>query len=296
MDDVIIVGGSFAGLAAATQLGRARRKVTVLDTNLPRNRFAAAAHGVLGHDGTSPMALRALAREQLEKYTSVRILPIGAATLSGAIDNFSVTTQDGQTLTSRRVILAYGVNDTLPAIEGMAECWGKTAIHCPYCHAFEFSDQRLGVFYGSEGALHVSHLLQDWSGDITLFTNGNDLPEDAKASLDRSGVKIVTQAVAALDHDNGELRSVRLADGSGIGLDALLVPPRVTPQSDIAQQIGCAHQDGMLGPFITVDERQQTTIPGIFAAGDAARQMHNLTFATADGVMAGVSAHQSLLS
>ena len=131
MDDVIIIGGSFAGLAGALQLGRARRKVTVLDTGLPRNRYAAHSHGLLGHDHKPPGDILAAARQQLERYPTVRLLNVRADSMSGMVDDFSVLTDDGETLKARRLLLTYGVADQFPAIAGFAECWGKSIVPCP---------------------------------------------------------------------------------------------------------------------------------------------------------------------
>ena len=145
MDDVIIIGGSFAGLTAASHLVRARRTVTILDTGKPRNRFAAAAHNVLGYDGVSPLIIREKALTDLLAYPTVKNVQAEAVGIGGALDDFVVRTADGASLNARRIILAYGVVDQLPDIAGFSECWGKTAIHCPYCHGYEVARRPLGI-------------------------------------------------------------------------------------------------------------------------------------------------------
>ena len=141
MNDVLIIGGSFAGLAAALQLGRARRKVTVLDTGLPRNRFADHSHGLLGHDHKPPLEILAEARQQLARYPTVRLVTARAESISGAIDDFSVLTGDGESLRARRLILSYGVADQMPDVPGFAESWGTSIVPCPYCDGFEVAGQ-----------------------------------------------------------------------------------------------------------------------------------------------------------
>ncbi|MFD2578341.1 FAD-dependent oxidoreductase [Novosphingobium colocasiae] len=144
MDDVIIIGGSFAGLAAALQLGRARRKVTVLDTGLPRNRFAGRSHGMLGHDHKPPLDILTEARQQLARYPAIRLVNARADSISGSIDKF-VVTAEGETLGARRLILSYGIVDQMPDVPGFAESWGTSIVPCPYCDGFEVADQHWGA-------------------------------------------------------------------------------------------------------------------------------------------------------
>lgn len=163
MNDVIIIGGSFAGLAAALQLGRARRKVTVLDTGLPRNRFAGRSHGVLGHDHKPPSDILAEARQQLARYPTIQLVNARAESVSGAIDDFSVLTGEGETLRARRLILSYGVADQMPAVPGFAEGWGTSIIPCPYCDGFEVADQHWGlVWFRPQSHIQVK-LFQHWT-------------------------------------------------------------------------------------------------------------------------------------
>src|SRR5688572_13776020 len=157
MNDVIIIGGSFAGLAAALQLGRARRKVTVLDTGLPRNRFAGHSHGLLGHDHKPPLDILAEARQQLARYPTIRLVSARADSISGAIDDFSVLTADGEGLRARRLILSYGVVDQMPDVPGFAEGWGTSIVPCPYCDGFEVAGQHWGlVWSGPQSHNHRS--------------------------------------------------------------------------------------------------------------------------------------------
>ena len=181
MDDVIIIGGSFAGLAGALQLGRARRKVTVLDTGLPRNRFAGHSHGLLGHDHKPPLDILAEARQQLARYPTIRLVNARADSVSGAIDDFSVLTGDGESLGARRLILSYGVADQMPDVPGFAEGWGTSIVPCPYCDGFKVAGQHWGLVWSGPQSHNSVRLFHDWTDTLTLFADGHDIPPDIRA-------------------------------------------------------------------------------------------------------------------
>ena len=291
--DVIVIGGSFAGLSAALQLARARRRVLLIDAGEPRNRFATAAHGFLGQDGVAPHVIRATARAQLAAYPTVRFHQGLATQAEASLEGFGVTCADGSTHHAARLILATGVRDELPAVPGIGERWGRTVLHCPYCHGYELQGAPVGVLAGHEKSAHQAALLPDW-GPTTYFTQGAFEPDDEQAALLAArGVTIERTPVVALLGEAPALTGVRLADGRVVSLGGLFVAPRTDP-GPLARQLGCAVDDGMTGPLIRVDAMQQTTVPGVYAAGDAATAMHNATFASAAGVMAGVATHQSL--
>ena len=178
MNDVIIIGGSFAGLAAALQLGRARRKVTVLDTGRQRNRFAARSHGVLGHDHKPPQDILAEARQQLARYPTIKLVNARAESVSGTIDDFCVVTDDNESLRARRLILSYGVADQMPDIPGFAESWGTSIIPCPYCDGFEVADQHWGLIWSGVQSHNQVRLFHDWTNRLTVFGNGHDISLD----------------------------------------------------------------------------------------------------------------------
>lgn len=294
--DVIVVGGSFAGLSAAMQLARARRRVLVIDSGLPRNRFADAAHGFLGQDGKAPAAILQQATCQLTAYPTVEIIHGEAREARRDVDGaFTVKISDGRTARARRLVLATGVADTLPDVPGLKTRWGATVLHCPYCHGYEVRDRPLGVLANHPMAAHQAAMIPDW-GPTTLFTQGRFEPDaEQLAHLVARGVAVEREPVVELLGDAPSLDAVRLADGRVMTVNALFVAPETRMASPLAQQLGCAFDDGMLGPVIRVDDWKATTIPGVFAAGDAARAMHNATLASADGVLAGVAAHQSLM-
>jgi thioredoxin reductase len=295
--DVIVVGGSFAGLAAAIQLGRARRGVLVVDSGKPRNRFAHASHGFLGQDGRPPAEILDTFRAQVLAYPTVGFRAGEAANAAQAGNgDFEVALSSGETLRSRRLVLATGVADELPPVPGLRERWGGTVLHCPYCHGYEVGDRRLGVLATSEMSAHQALLLPDWSADVTLFTNGVFEPDaERRAALAARGVRIVEGEVEALVGALPGLDGVRLRDGRVVEIDALFTGSRTRMASPLAERLGCAFDDGPFGPIVRTDARKETTVPGVYCAGDAARVPHNATWAAADGATAGVMAHQSLV-
>lgn len=293
--DVAVVGGSFAGLSAALQLSLGRRRVVVIDAGLARNRFTGVTHGMLGHDGRSPAEIRRLGREQLLAYPTSSMVEDTVASASGANDDFRLALSGGGEITARRIILAVGVTDTLPDIDGLVAGWGTSVIHCPYCHGYEYRDQRLGVLASMPMSVHQATLVRDWSDNVTLFANGVDLSDDDRAALDRRGVRIVEPPVASVAHRDGHLEAVCLADGSSVPLDALFVAPKTAPTGTLHVDLGCRVADGPMGPYIEVDDRRATSVPGVCAAGDAARVMAAAALAASDGTMAGSMAHMSLL-
>ena len=295
MYDAIVVGASFAGLSAAMQLARARRKLLVIDAGAPRNRFAEAAHGFLGQDGVAPATIMRTGLNQLSAYPSVEFADGLATRAWGEIDAFRVELDDGAPLAARRLILATGVRDALPDLPGLAERWGMSVLHCPYCHGYEMNRGPLGLLGGDPALALKAGLIAEW-GPTTLFLQGRAAPDaETAAKLAARGVAIEAAPIAQLIGEAPRLSAARLADGREIALAGLFVAPRTRPASPLAEQLGCAFEDGMSGPYVRVDDRQQTSIPGVYAAGDLAMQMHNGTLASAAGAMAGFGAHQSLV-
>lgn len=294
--DVVVVGGSFAGMAAAMQLARARRRVLVVDAGRPRNRFAPASHGFLGQDGRAPAAIIATARDELRAYPTAAIRADEATHARATGDGFELALASGSTITARRLVLATGVADDLPEIPGLRERWGVSVLHCPYCHGYEVADRRFGVLAVGETAVHQALLVTEWSADVTLFTSGVARPDaEQRAALAARGVRIEERPVAELVGDAVELSGVRMEDGAVIPIEALFIQLRTRMASPLAEQLGCAFEDGPFGPMIRTDARKLTTVPGVFAAGDTTRVPPNATLAAAEGVMAGFGAHQSLV-
>lgn len=289
--DVIVVGGSYAGMSAALQLLRARRSVLVIDGGQRRNRFASHSHGFLGQDGADPGAIAQSARGQLEAYPSLTWIDGQARALAGERDRFLVSLLDGSSHRGRRVILAIGVSDRLPPIEGLAERWGASIFHCPYCHGYELDRGRVGVIATGPMSTHQAELLTEW-GDVTFFTNGVvELDQPARARLRARGVTIEETTI---DRITGVAQIV-LSDGRGSDFAGLFVAPRCEPSGPLAVSVGCALDETPMGLQIRTDAAKHTSVPGVFACGDVARVPHSVSLAVADGAWAGAQVHRSLV-
>lgn len=292
MFDAIIVGGSYAGQSAALQLARARRNILVIDEGRRRNRFAAHSHGFLGQDGSDPAEIAAKARVQLLAYPNVTWLVDRAESAERLEDGFALTDTNGVTHKARTVVLATGIKDGLPDIPGLAERWGSAVFHCPYCHGYELNSGRIGVLAVSEISMHHALMLPDW-GTTTFFINEAFEPTDEQlAQLAARGVAVERGSIRALE---GDPVDVMLEDGRRIPLDGLFTATATEISSPIASQLGCDLADGPTGRFIKTDEMKATSIPGVFACGDAARAAGNVAMAVGDGAMAGAATHRKLM-
>lgn len=292
MFEVIIVGGSYAGISAGMQLARAHRKVLVIDAGNRRNRFAEHSHGFLGQDGRSPAVIVQEAREQLLAYPTVQWMVQSAVSAETLGNGFVVTTADGMQHSGRRLILAGGVTDELPAIAGLQERWGRSVFHCPYCHGYELGGGPIGVLAASPLAMHHAMMLPDW-GPTTLLLNGAFTPDDDQlAQLQRRGVRVEQEAVVAVA---GERADITLASGRVIEFAGLFTQPRTRMASTLPEELGCAFEDGPLGRFIKVDAMRETSVPGVFACGDASVAAGNVAIAVGDGARTGGAVHHSLI-
>lgn len=294
MFDTIIIGGSYSGMAAALQLARARRKIAVIDAGSRRNRFASRSHGFLSRDGQSPAGIAHEARGQLLAYPTVTWIEGEALEASGSSDDFRVALSAGEPVRGRRLILAHGVRDELPDLPGLAGLWGRHAFHCPYCHGYELDGDRIGVLGVGPLSMHQALMLPDW-GPTTFFTNGALQPNEQELrQLAARGTAIEPAKVLGAEEAGGGV-ALRLADGRAVELAGLFVATKLHLSSPLAQALGCAVDHGPMGETIRTNEMKETTVPGVFACGDAARPAGNLSFAVADGVMAGAAAHRTLM-
>jgi thioredoxin reductase len=296
MDDVIIIGGSFAGLAAALQLGRARRKVTVLDTGRPRNRFAGHSHGMLGHDHKPPLDILAEARQQLTRYPTIQLVNARAESVSGAIDDFRIVTDDNESLGARRLILSYGVVDQMPDVPGFAESWGTSIVPCPYCDGFEVAGQHWGLVWSGPQSMNQARLFHDWTDRLTVLADGHDISSDIRADLARRKIPVVDGRITGIAHHGDHNAVVMLDAGSKVSVDILFAHPRNKPSASLHESLGLATVDTPLGVVLKVDERRETSMPGIYAAGDLTNPLlPSVTTASWQGAMAGIFAQQSML-
>ncbi|WP_375287097.1 NAD(P)/FAD-dependent oxidoreductase [Sphingomonas sp.] len=289
--DIAVIGGSYAGLSAAIYAARGRRSVAVIDAGRPRNRFSPESHGFFGQDGATGAAMLARARADLARYPAVELIA-GTATAATADDGlFMVSVADRAPIRVAKLILATGINDILPDVPGLAERWGVGVLHCPYCHGYEHAGRPLGVLGQSEGALHHARLIANW-GPTTLFLDAGIAADDATlAGLRETGVRVERERIVELHGSGRELSSIELASGEHVPAVALFVMPGLQLASPIAEHLGCELVDAPTGRIVKVDGAMRTSVPSVYACGDAARAFGNAMLAAADGVIAGGSAN-----
>lgn len=290
MHDVIIIGAGPAGLSAALVLARCRRKIVLIDHGHGRNRFARKMNGFLTRDGVSPAEFRELARRDLSKY-EIRCIDEEVVHACPEGDGFLVTLKSGEKLRSRKVLLATGVSDLLPRLDGFMECYGKSVHHCPYCDGYEHRDQRIATYGKGNAAIGIALTLRTWSANITACLDGKEADSAHIALAQKNGIAVRHERVARLEHEKGALRTVHFAQGEPLGADALFFNTGQVQRSGLPKLLNCAFDED--GGVRTAD-RQQTTIPGLFLAGDADKEVQFVIVAAAQGATAAVGINREL--
>lgn len=292
--DAIVIGGSYSGLAAAMGLGRALRKVLVIDSGLPSNRFTAEAHNFLTHDGSSPGEILRAAREQIRRYQTVTFLNGVAVAARLERDTFHVTIENGETHLASKLVLATGIIDQLPGISGLAECWGKSVLHCPYCHGYEVRGAKTAILGNGDYALEFSSLISNWTFDLTLLTNGQStLTVDQASKIASQNIKIIENDIESIHHVDGYVDRILFNDRPPILIDAIYTKPRLQQHSNLASMLGCEMSDE---GYIKVDGAQRTTIPGVYACGDNSSKMRTLANAISMGTTTAISLNKELVA
>lgn len=290
--DVAIVGGGPAGLACALTLGRAGRRVALFDDDRPRNAPVRHSQGLLTRDGAAPSELRALGREEVLRYgVHVRGASVEAVDrLDG--EGFRITPAGGDPLTARFLVLATGVADVLPQIDGLEACWGITAIHCPYCHGHEWRD-RPTVVLGGAAEASLAELLTGWSEDVTLVATPGDLTADVRAGAEAHGVRIVEGNAVRLVHTGGVVEAVELADGTRLPASVVYLQPSQRQRAPFAEQLGAPVQNG--AACIVADDDGRVALPGVFVCGDASSGTQNLAASIHEGTRVGMAVNHELV-
>lgn len=290
MYDVIIVGAGPAGLSAALILGRIRRRVLVVDSRKPRNAPSAASHSFFTQDGTPPLELLRLGREQLRPY-GVEVIDAEVTDAFQDEGGFTAVLGDGSRRSARRILLATGVADPLPDIEGLRELWGKSVVHCAYCHGWEVRDQPLAVYANGGSAAEIVALVRCVSPDVVLCTDGPADLDGERELLDRNGVPVREERIVRVEGKDGQLERIVFADGTDLPRHALFLPTLPRQHSLLAERLGC--EMTALG-LVSVNADGLTTVPGVYAAGDLALRRHQVVVASADGAIAGIAINHDL--
>jgi thioredoxin reductase len=290
--DVVVIGGGAAGLSAALVLSRARRTVLVVDGGTPRNGPAAHLHGFLSRDGLPPSELLAVGRDEVTGY--------GGHVVDGAVTelvlfdpaDFQLLLSDGQLVAARRVLVATGLRDELPDIPGLRDRWARDVLHCPYCHGYEVRDQQIGVLGGSPEAVRYAHVVRQWTEDLVYFTSSEVLTAADRAALAARAIAIVEGTVARVLVEGDHLSGVEMDDGRVVPRDALFVPPRFVPNSDLLVGLGCElGEDG----WVLTGANGQTSVPGAWVAGNVANPRAQLITAAGEGSAAAIAINADLV-
>lgn len=292
--DVIIIGGSYAGLAAGMALGRSLRNVLIIDSGKPCNRQTPHSHNFLTRDGETPTTLATIAKSQVLAYPTVKFLDGFAATASKIKNGFTVSTLDQQTFSAKKLVIAAGVKDIFPTIKGFSECWGISVLHCPYCHGYEVKGKTTGVIANGEIGFEFSKLISNWTKNLTLFTNGViDIEESSQAKLLAKNINIVQKEIEEIVHENGFVNHIKFKDGSIQILEAIYARVGMEHNTKIITDLNIQlNEQG----YIAVDGLKQTNVHGVYAAGDCTTMMRSVSDSVAGGNMVGAMLNKELVS
>lgn len=290
--EVIIIGGSYAGLSAAMALGRSLRNVLLIDSGLPCNRYTPHSHNFITQDGQKPQVIAEIAKFQVLKYPTITFQNALAVSGKQNKEGFFITTDSGQKFKAKKLIFATGIKDDFPNIKGFEACWGISVIHCPYCHGYEFLNQPTGIMANGDRAFHIASLVNNLTKQLTLFTNGEaNFNEEQFAKLKKHNIEINENIISGIDHENGNIKSVVFNNGTTLPMHALYASLPFKQHSDIPFSLGCELTE--LG-YIKVDSFQKTTIDGVFACGDNASMMRAVANAVYTGNLTGAIVNKEL--
>lgn len=291
--DVIIIGGSYAGLAAGMALGRAMRKVLIIDSGNPCNKQTPHSHNFLTNDGKTPGEITKLAKDQVMAYKSVIFINGEAIAVVNKANGFDVQIETGEVYNSRKLVFATGIKDIMPDIPGFSESWGISVLHCPYCHGYEARHQKTGILANGDAGYELSSLISNWTADITLYTNGKStLTAQQRTKLLEQRIKVSETAISRLENKHGYLEYVVFTDGAKAPVKAMYARLPFAQHSLIPQTIGCEiTQDG----YIKIDSAHRTTVPGTYACGDNVTRMRTVANAVAMGTTTGMMVNKELI-
>lgn len=291
--DVIIIGGSYAGLSSAMALGRSLRNVLIIDNGKPCNLQTPHSHNFLTQDGKTPKAISKLAKAEVEKYETVKFYK-GLATSGIKTENgFEITTDTNDKFTAKKLIFATGIKDTMPDIKGFSECWGISIIHCPYCHGYEHRYQNTGIIANGQKAFHLASMVNNLTKSVTILTNGKaEFTTEQVEKMNKHDIKIIETQISEIEHKDGILKNLIFKDGNKTSFDVAYGAIPFTQHSDIPVSLGCELTEQ---GYIKVDFMQKTSVPNIYACGDNSMMMRSVANAVASGNIAGAIANGELV-
>ncbi|MHA7101428.1 NAD(P)/FAD-dependent oxidoreductase [Roseivirga pacifica] len=290
--EVIIIGGSYAGLSAAMALGRSLRNVLVIDSGKPCNRQTPHSHNFLTQDGKAPAEIASIAKAQVAKYQTVDFFDGLAISGTRTTASFTIKADSGDTFSAPKLVFATGIKDIMPDIKGFAECWGISVVHCPYCHGYEIKGQTTGILANGDTAKHLAPLVGNLTDKLTIYTNGKpEFSMEDLEQLEKHNVDINAKLVREVEHQNGRMNKLIFKDGTSAKLDALYARLPFAQHSDIPEELGCEINDQ---GYIAVNAFQQTNIDGIYACGDSASPLRAVANAVYSGNLVGAMVNREL--
>ncbi|MBP7499720.1 MAG: NAD(P)/FAD-dependent oxidoreductase [Chryseobacterium sp.] len=291
--DVIIVGGSYAGLSAGMSLGRSLRKVLIIDNGKPCNEQTPHSQNFLTQDGKTPKEISTIARQQVEKYSTIEFYE-GFTTSGIKTENgFEITTENGDKFESKKLIFSTGIVDEIPNIKGFKECWGISLIHCPYCHGYEFQNKKTGIIANGDRGFHIASLVNNLTEDLTIFTRGKaNFTDEQFEKLKQNNIEIIETEIEELRHQNGMVENLILSDGKVLNFEAVYGAFPFKQHSDIAESLGCELTE--MG-HIKIDQFQKTNVVGLLACGDNSSPMRSVANAVYTGNLAGAMLNAELV-
>ncbi len=291
---VIIIGGSYAGLSAAMALGRSLRTVLIIDSGSPCNKQTPHSHNFITQDGVAPAVIAAKAKAEVLRYKTIQYKNGQVNSLIKNENTFEIKLLEGETYSANKVILANGIKDVLPNIKGFAPCWGISLIHCPYCHGYEVKGAITGILANSDRAIHLASMVKNLTQHVTIFTNGQaDFTQEQKTKLLKNNVPIVEKEITEFVHLNGYINKIIFADNSTMAVQAMYV--NVPFEQHKLDVTNVPVELTELG-YIKVDMFQKTTVTGLFACGDNCTMMRTVSMAVATGTMAGAMVNMELVA
>lgn len=283
--EVIIIGGSYAGLSAAMALGRALRNVLIIDGGNPCNKQTPHSHNFITQDGKTPKVIATLAKEQVEKYETIKFYSGVATNGLKTKYGFEISTNSGDVFTTHKLIFATGILDIMPDIHGFAECWGISVIHCPYCHGYEVKGQKTGILANGYFAYHYAQLIRNWTKELTIFTNGKStLTKEQTDKIAKHNIPIIEKEITHLNHTNGQIISIGFKDNSIFDLNAVYSRPDFEQHCKIPEWLGCELTEQ---GHLKVDMFQKTSVTNIYACGDNTSPMRSVANAVSNGNLVG---------
>lgn len=291
--EVIIIGGSYAGLSAALSLGRSLRKTLIIDSGTPCNKKAPSAHNFITYDGSSPSLILEKTREQLKKYESICLLNDKVTAVKKTKNSFKIITENEKEFQAVKILFCTGVNDCMPNLTGFEDCWGKSILHCPYCHGYEIKDENTGIMANGDAAFELTKTIQHWAKKLTVFTNGTSTlnPEQTK-KLETRNIKIIESEIKEIKHENGYIKKIIFNNNTSKLINALFVTLPFIQQCEIPEKLGCEFTENC---FIQIDKHLETSVKGIYAAGDCTSLFRSIANAVMMGNKAGAMINKQLI-